>query len=196
MVLGSGIRKKPIPDPGSRSQKGTGSRIRICNTGIRINPGPEHGSKQIATESGSNPNPKKHWNIYSKQFRSLLLDISVFILKSTELYACRWSCARTSGGGGRTRWRPRTVAEGKWRLSRSSRARYSPRSVIVSREWYISHSQVKLVTVLKVDSNEKLGGREEDSNWDYSLALWRSRIIWNLNLFFALASGNGNRFLH
>jgi hypothetical protein len=24
----SGIRKKPIPDPGSRSQKGTGSRIR------------------------------------------------------------------------------------------------------------------------------------------------------------------------
>ncbi len=31
MVLGSGIRKKPIPDPGSRGQKGTGSRIR--NTG-------------------------------------------------------------------------------------------------------------------------------------------------------------------
>jgi hypothetical protein len=29
---GSGIRKKPIPDPGSRGQKGTGSRI--CNTGI------------------------------------------------------------------------------------------------------------------------------------------------------------------
>ena len=28
----SGIRKKPIPDPGSRSQKGTGSRIRIRNT--------------------------------------------------------------------------------------------------------------------------------------------------------------------
>ncbi len=26
--LGSGIRKKPIPDPGSRGQKGTGSRIR------------------------------------------------------------------------------------------------------------------------------------------------------------------------
>jgi hypothetical protein len=32
MDLGSGIRKKPIPDPGSRGQKGTGSRIRICNT--------------------------------------------------------------------------------------------------------------------------------------------------------------------
>ena len=30
--LGSGIRKKPIPDPGSRGQKGTGSRIRIRNT--------------------------------------------------------------------------------------------------------------------------------------------------------------------
>ncbi len=29
----SGIRKKPIPDPGSRCQKGTGSRIRIRNTG-------------------------------------------------------------------------------------------------------------------------------------------------------------------
>ncbi len=29
---GSRIRKKPIPDPGSRGQKGTGSRIRISNT--------------------------------------------------------------------------------------------------------------------------------------------------------------------
>ncbi len=29
---GSGIRKKPIPDPGSRGQKGTGSQIRIRNT--------------------------------------------------------------------------------------------------------------------------------------------------------------------
>jgi hypothetical protein len=28
MGLGSGIRKKPIPDTGSRGQKGTGSRIR------------------------------------------------------------------------------------------------------------------------------------------------------------------------
>jgi hypothetical protein len=33
MGLGSEIRKKPIPDPGSRGQKGTGSRIRIRNTG-------------------------------------------------------------------------------------------------------------------------------------------------------------------
>jgi hypothetical protein len=34
MGLGSGIRKKPIPDPGSgsRGQNGTGSRIRIRNT--------------------------------------------------------------------------------------------------------------------------------------------------------------------
>ncbi len=30
--LGSWIRKKPIEDPGSRGQKGTGSRIRIRNT--------------------------------------------------------------------------------------------------------------------------------------------------------------------
>jgi hypothetical protein len=34
MVLGSEIRdpEKPIPDPGSRGQKDTGSRIRIRNT--------------------------------------------------------------------------------------------------------------------------------------------------------------------
>jgi len=31
-MVGSGIRKKPIPDPGSRGPKGTGSRIRIRNT--------------------------------------------------------------------------------------------------------------------------------------------------------------------
>ncbi len=34
MCVGSGIRKKPIPDPGSRGQKGTGSRIRIRNTSL------------------------------------------------------------------------------------------------------------------------------------------------------------------
>jgi len=34
-MVGSGIRKKPIPDPGSRGPKGTGSRIRIRNTGRR-----------------------------------------------------------------------------------------------------------------------------------------------------------------
>ncbi len=34
MGLGYEIRKKPILDPGSRGQKGTGSRIRIRNTGI------------------------------------------------------------------------------------------------------------------------------------------------------------------
>jgi hypothetical protein len=32
--LESGIRKKTIPDPGSRGQKGIGSRIRIRNTGL------------------------------------------------------------------------------------------------------------------------------------------------------------------
>jgi hypothetical protein len=30
----SGIRKKPIPNPGSRGQKGTGSRIRVRNIGF------------------------------------------------------------------------------------------------------------------------------------------------------------------
>jgi hypothetical protein len=34
IMVESGIRKKPIPDPGSRGQKGTGSRIRIRNTGL------------------------------------------------------------------------------------------------------------------------------------------------------------------
>jgi hypothetical protein len=32
---GSEIRKKPIPDPGSKGQKSTGSRIRIYYTGTR-----------------------------------------------------------------------------------------------------------------------------------------------------------------
>ncbi len=31
-----GIRKKPIPDPGSRGQQSTGSRIRIRNTGLNL----------------------------------------------------------------------------------------------------------------------------------------------------------------
>jgi hypothetical protein len=35
-MVGSGIRKKPIPDPGSGGQKGTGSRIRIRNTDIKL----------------------------------------------------------------------------------------------------------------------------------------------------------------
>jgi len=34
---GSGIMKKPIPDPGSRGPKGTGSRIRIRNNGFYYN---------------------------------------------------------------------------------------------------------------------------------------------------------------
>jgi hypothetical protein len=34
---GCGIRKKPIPDPGSRGQKGTGSRIRIRKLLVRLN---------------------------------------------------------------------------------------------------------------------------------------------------------------
>ncbi len=33
---GSEIRKNPIPDPGSRGQKGTGSRIRIRNTAALV----------------------------------------------------------------------------------------------------------------------------------------------------------------
>jgi hypothetical protein len=36
IMVGSGIWKKPIPDPGSRGQKGTGSRIRIRNTALEV----------------------------------------------------------------------------------------------------------------------------------------------------------------
>ncbi len=39
---GSEIRKKPIPDPGSRGQKGNGSRIRIRNTAKTANSKPVH----------------------------------------------------------------------------------------------------------------------------------------------------------
>ncbi len=67
MVLDSGIRdpgsgKKPIPDPRSRGQKGTGSRIRIRNTGIKdpmlfksLVPG--SGMEKIRIRDGKNPNP-------------------------------------------------------------------------------------------------------------------------------------------
>jgi hypothetical protein len=61
----SGIQKKPIPDPGSGVKKGTGSRIRIHNTVLKIlvhvhvhcpyypGPGPDpHGSVSFA-RSGS-----------------------------------------------------------------------------------------------------------------------------------------------
>jgi hypothetical protein len=37
MSLGSGILKKPIPDPGSRVQIGTGSRIRNTVTKLCLN---------------------------------------------------------------------------------------------------------------------------------------------------------------
>jgi hypothetical protein len=35
-VWDPGSGKKPIPDPGSMGQKGTGSRIRIRNTGYQL----------------------------------------------------------------------------------------------------------------------------------------------------------------
>ncbi len=50
MGLGSGIRNKPIPDPGSgsRGQKGIESRIRIRNTGS-LNPDPDPGGQKLPT---------------------------------------------------------------------------------------------------------------------------------------------------
>jgi hypothetical protein len=36
MGLGSGIRKKPIPDPGSRGQKGTGSGSATLDAGMLV----------------------------------------------------------------------------------------------------------------------------------------------------------------
>jgi hypothetical protein len=35
---------------------------------------------------------------------------------------------------------------------------------------------------LKVDSNEKLGGSERSEKFSFSLVLWRSRVIFNLNM--------------
>jgi hypothetical protein len=43
MGLGSGIRKKPIPDPGSMGRKGTGSRI--------PDPDPQHWMKMTLVKS-------------------------------------------------------------------------------------------------------------------------------------------------
>ncbi len=47
----SGIRKKPIPDHGSRGQKGTGSRIRIRNTGIHKSVSGSSISKNVCSRS-------------------------------------------------------------------------------------------------------------------------------------------------
>jgi hypothetical protein len=35
---------------------------------------------------------------------------------------------------------------------------------------------------LKVDSNEKEGDQEGDSNFSFCLALWQSRVICNMNV--------------
>jgi hypothetical protein len=71
MDLGSGIRKKPILDPGSRCQKGTGSQIRIRNTA-------ESGSISQRHES-ADPDPPQnvmdpqHWlGDSSDQYKYLL----------------------------------------------------------------------------------------------------------------------------
>jgi len=45
-MVGSGIRKKPIPDPGSRGPKGTGSRI--------PDPDPQH---WFGVKNGGIPDP-------------------------------------------------------------------------------------------------------------------------------------------
>jgi hypothetical protein len=55
MGLGSGIRKKRIPDPGSRGQKGTGSRIRIRNT-VKDIPGSESEAQNAALVNTNFPN--------------------------------------------------------------------------------------------------------------------------------------------
>ncbi len=50
----TGIRKKPIPDPGSRGQKGTGSRIRIRNTASQVIPDPGMDPKTRPVEKNEN----------------------------------------------------------------------------------------------------------------------------------------------
>ncbi len=47
MGLGSGIRKKPIPDPGPGVEKATGSRIR--NTGLTMTTTTDEKRKKMLT---------------------------------------------------------------------------------------------------------------------------------------------------
>ncbi len=62
MVLGSGIRKKSIPDPGSRGQKGTGSLIRIRNTGLDVTSFADpHPGILAEKQSGYDLNPGVWW---------------------------------------------------------------------------------------------------------------------------------------
>jgi hypothetical protein len=66
MDLGSGIRKKPIPDPGSRGQKGTGSRIPV--------PDPQHCLDLVL------PTPVFYYsvllNVFNCMFESFLLELN------------------------------------------------------------------------------------------------------------------------
>ncbi len=59
MALGSGIQKKPIPDPGSRGQKGTGSRIRIRNRNSDLDHAATHFFLNRPVTSAADPDP--HW---------------------------------------------------------------------------------------------------------------------------------------
>jgi hypothetical protein len=55
----SGIQKKPIPDPGSRGQKGTGSRIR--NTGCwGLNRGLVQPLHWLQRRTHNSPTPRSH----------------------------------------------------------------------------------------------------------------------------------------
>jgi hypothetical protein len=61
MGLGSGIRKKPIPDPGVKKAPDSGSRIRNRNTGLnRLNPNPQ---------TSLNPDPEHRGAVESTVMR-------------------------------------------------------------------------------------------------------------------------------
>ena len=68
----SGIRKKPIPDPGSRGQKGTGSRIRIRNTAFWMMGGSGSGSDKNNYRSGSR-RPQKNTDLDPEHCLNVIL---------------------------------------------------------------------------------------------------------------------------
>ncbi len=60
--------------------------------------------------------------------------------------------------------------------------KFEPRGTMIDKK---NWSQKSRDTVpLKVDGNEKLGGPKGRQQLNFSPALWRSRVILNLNVYF------------
>ncbi len=69
VMVGSGIRKKPIPDPGSGGQKGTGSRIR--NTGEKFSCEVKYRVSKVVAGRVSGSERKEH-NTAENQSKNLV----------------------------------------------------------------------------------------------------------------------------